>query len=31
LGKMITDQVTGIEMSAAEADERIDKGYNKLY
>ena len=31
LGKMITDQVAGLEMSAEEADERIDKGYNKLY
>jgi len=31
LGKMITDQVAGLEMSADEADERIDKGYNKLY
>ncbi|MEJ2121725.1 MAG: pyridoxamine 5'-phosphate oxidase family protein [Alphaproteobacteria bacterium] len=31
LGKMITDQVAGLDMSADEADERIDKGYNKLY
>jgi hypothetical protein len=31
LGKMITDQVAGLEMSAEEADERIDKGYKKLY
>jgi len=31
LGKMITDQVAGLPMSADEADERIDKGYNKLY
>lgn len=31
LGKMITDQVAGLDMSAEEADERIGKGYNKLY
>lgn len=31
LGKMITDQIAELEMSADEADERIDKGYNKLY
>jgi hypothetical protein len=31
LGKMITDQVAALEMSAEEADERIDEGYTKLY
>jgi PPOX class probable FMN-dependent enzyme len=31
LGKMITDQIAALEMSADEADERIDRGYGKLY
>jgi PPOX class probable FMN-dependent enzyme len=31
LGKMIIDQIAELEMSAEEADERIDKGYKKLY
>jgi len=31
LGKIITDQIAEIEMDADEADERIDRGYQKLY
>jgi uncharacterized protein len=31
LGRMLTDQIAELELSAEEADEHIDKGYNKLY
>jgi len=31
LGRMITDQIAELEMSAEDADARIDKGYDKLY
>jgi len=31
LGKMITDQIAELEMSADDADSRIDRGYEKLY
>ncbi len=31
LGKMITDQIAELEISADEADTRIDRGYGKLY
>ena len=31
LGKMITDQIAELDMTAEDADERIDRGYQKLY
>ena len=31
LGRMITDQIADLEISAEDADERIDRGYQKLY